>query len=194
MYEKFINIINNNNGIITAKEAEKKEISRVYLKKMTDEGVIKRIEHGIYTTEKFVYDEYYIFTLKHSNIIFSYNTALYLQNMTDRTPVRMDVTTKRSTNLSAYKDKINLYRVNDNIFDIGRCKIKTIYGNIVTAYNLERTVCDIINNRSTIDIEIANKSIRKCIKSKEFNANTMFDYAKRMKIYDKVRNYMEAII
>lgn len=194
MYENYIKIINKNNGIITAKEAEKKGISRVYLKKMTDEGFIQRIEHGIYATDKFIYDEYYIFGLKHSNIVFSYNTALYLQDMTERTPTKMDVTTKRSTNLSLYKDRINLYRVNDDILDLGKCKIKTIYGNIVTAYNLERTVCDIINNKSTIDIEIANKSIKKCIKSKSFDANKMFDYAKKMKIYEKVKNYMEAII
>lgn len=194
MYEKFINIINQNNGIITAKEAEKKGISRIYLKKMTDEGLIQRIEFGIYTTDKFIYDEYYIFELKHSNIVFSYNTALYLQDMTERTPTKMDVTTKRNTNLSAYKDKINLYRVNDEILDLGKCKIKTIYGNMVTAYNLERTVCDIINNKSTIDIEIANKSIRKCIKSQKFNANKMFEYAEKMKMYDKIKNYMEAII
>lgn len=194
MYEKFINIINQNNGIITAKEAEKKGISRVYLKKMTDEGLIQRIEFGIYTTDKFIYDEYYIFELKHSNIVFSYNTALYLQDMTERTPTKMDVTTKRNTNLSAYKNKINLYRVNDEILDLGKCKIKTIYGNMVTAYNLERTVCDIINNKSTIDIEIANKSIRKCIKSQKFNANKMFEYAEKMKMYDKIKNYMEAII
>ena len=194
MYENYIKIINQNNGIITAKDAEKNGISRVYLKKMADEGLIQRIEHGIYATENFIYDEYYIFSLKHSNIVFSYNTALYLQDMTERTPTKMDVTIKRNTNLSAYKDKINLYRVNDDILDLGKCKIKTIYGNIVTAYNLERTVCDIINNKSTIDIEIANKSIRKCIKSKEFDANKMFDYAKKMKIYDKIKNYMEAII
>lgn len=30
----------------------------------------------------------------------------------------------------------------------------------VYAYNLERTVCDIINNKTNIDIEIANKAIR----------------------------------
>lgn len=194
MYEKFINIINKNNGIITSKEAEQKGISRVYLKKMTDEGIIQRIGHGIYATDKFIYDEYYIFQLKHSNIVFSYNTALYLQNMTERTPSKMDVTTKRSTNLSSYKDKINLYRVNEDILNLGKCKIKTTYGNTVNLYNLERTVCDIINNKSNIDIEIANKAIRKCIKSKEFKANKMFEYAKKMKIYDKVKNYMEAII
>lgn len=194
MYEKFIHIINQNNSIITAKEAEQKGISRVYLKKMTDEGVIQRLEHGIYATDMFIYDEYYIFQLKHPNSIFSYNTALYLQNMTERTPFKMDVTTKRSTNLSSYRDKINLYRVNEDIINLGKCKIKTNYGNTVNSYNLERTVCDIINNKSTIDIEIANKAIKNCIKSKEFDANKMFEYAKKMKIYDKVKNYMEAII
>lgn len=194
MYEKFIDIINKNNGIITSKEAEKKGISRVYLKKMTDDGVINRIEHGIYVTDKFLYDEYYIFQLKHPNIIFSYNTSLYLQEMTERTPNKMDVTTKRSNNLSLYKDKINLYRVNEDILNLGKCQIKTPYGNIVNTYNKERTVCDIINNKSNIDIEIANKAIKRCLKSKDFDANNMFEYAEKMKIYNKVKNYMEAII
>ena len=194
MYEQYINIIDKNNGIITTKEAENKGISRMNLKKMTDEGMIQRIEHGIYITNKFIYDEYYIFDIKHSNIIFSYNTALYLHGMTERTPSKMDVTTKRNTSLSTYKEKINVHRVSDSIFNLGKIKIKTTYGNTVTAYNLERTVCDIINNKSTMDIETANKAIRKCIKSKGFNPNKMFEYAKKMKIYEKVKNYMEAII
>lgn len=161
---------------------------------MADEGFIKRLERGIYTTDKFIYDEFFIFQLKHANIIYSYNTALYLHNMTDRIPFKMDVTTKRNLNLSLYKDKINLYRVNNNIFNLGKYKIETQYGNTVISYNLERTVCDIINNKSNIDIEIANKAIRRCIKNKNFNVNKMFDYAKKMKIYDKVKSYMEAII
>jgi len=60
MYEKYINIINKNNGVITAKEAENKGISRMHLKKMTDEGVIERIEYGVYATDEFLYDEYYL--------------------------------------------------------------------------------------------------------------------------------------
>lgn len=194
MYEKIINLINENNGIITAKEAENQGISRVHLKKMTDEGIIERIEHGIYVTNKFIYDEYYIFQIRHPNAIFSYNTALYLYGMTERTPSKMDITTKRFTNLSSLKGKVNLYRVSENVFELGKCQVKTAYGNTVNVYNLERTVCDIINNRSTIDIETANKAIKKCIKSENFSANKMFEYAKKMKVYDKVKNYMEAII
>lgn len=194
MYEKFINIINRNNGIMTAKDAENKGISRTMLKKMKDNGYIERIDYGVYATDKFIDDEYYLFQLKHKNIVFSYNTALYFQNMTERTPFKMDVTTKRNTNLTSYKDKINLYRVNETILNLGKIKVVTPFGNSVYAYNLERTVCDIINNKTNIDIETANKAIRNCIKSKEFNANKMFEYAKKMKIYEKIKNYMEAII
>ena len=58
----------------------------------------------------------------------------------------------------------------------------------VKTYNLERTVCDIIKDKDSLDIEIRNKAIKNCIKSKEFNANKMFEYAKKMKIYEKVKN------
>jgi len=56
------------------------------------------------------------------------------------------------------------------------------------------TIVDIISNRNIIEIELANKIIRKCIKEKDFNVNLMFEYAKKLKAYDKVKNYMEAII
>lgn len=194
MYEKYLNIINEVNGVITAKKAGKMGISRATLKDMTDKGIIRRVEYGVYATDKFIYDEYYLFQLKHPNVIFSYNTALYLQNMTERTPTKMDITTRSNNNLSRYKNKINLYRVNDSILNLGKIKVKTICGNEVNSYNLERTVCDIINNKANIDIEIANKAIKRCIKTKNFDANKMFDYAKKLKIYNKVKDYMEAII
>ena len=60
MYEKYINEINKNNGIITSKEAQKRGISRTNLKKMTDNNLLNRIEYGIYVTDKFIYDEFYI--------------------------------------------------------------------------------------------------------------------------------------
>ncbi len=194
MYDNFLEIINKNGGVITSKEAENNGISRTMLKKMNDTNYIKRIEYGIYATDEFIYDEYYIFQLKHKNSIFSHNTSLYFQGLTERTPSKMDVTVKRNINLSTLKDRINLYRVNENILNLGKMQLKTPYNHIVTSYNKERTVCDIINSKFNLDIEIANKSIRNCIKCKDFNANEMFEYAKKMKIYEKVKNYMEAII
>lgn len=194
MYDTFLKIINKKGGVITSKEAVNNGISRTMLKKMNDTNYIKRIEYGIYATDDFIYDEYYIFQLKHKDSIFSHNTSLYFQEMTERTPSKMDITVKKSTHLSSLEDKINLYRVNESILGLGKIQIKTPYNHIVTAYNKERTVCDLINNKSDLDIELVNKSIRNCIKSKDFNANEMLEYSKKMKIYEKVKNYMEAIL
>ena len=194
MYNKILKIMKNNNELITSKQLEEKGISRVYLSNMEKEGIIERIDRGIYVTKDYKYDEYYLFQLKYPKTIFSYNTALYFYEMTERTPIKMDVTIYREYNPHRFKDFVNVYKVNKEIFNLGVIDKKTPQGMKVKAYNLERTVCDIIKDRDSIDIEIRNKAIRKCIKSKEFNASKMFEYAKKMNIYDKVKNYMEAII
>lgn len=194
MYEKHIEIINSNGGIITSKDAKKKGISRTILSQMVKDNVLERIDRGIYATEQFIYDELYIFQIKHSNIIYSYNTALYLLRKTERTPEKMDITTTRNNSLGYCKDVANIHRVNDEIIDLGKIKVTTNTGKEVFSYNIEKTIVDIIANRNAMSIELSNKIIRNCIKEKSFNANLMFEYAKKMKVYDKVKNYMEAII
>ena len=194
MYKKILKIMKNNNEIITPVQLEEKGISRVYLSKMHEEGIIERIERGVYVTKDFKYDEYYLFQLKYPKAIFSYNTALYFYQMTERTPIKMDVTVYREYNPHRFKDLVNVYKVSKELYDLGVIEKKSPQGMKVKTYNLERTVCDIIKDKDSIDIEIRNKAIKKVIKSKEFNASKMFEYAKRMNIYDKVKNYMEAII
>ena len=194
MYKKILKIMKKNNELITPAQLEEKGISRVYLSKMQEEGIIERIERGIYVTKDFKYDEYYLFQLKYPKAIFSYNTALYFYEMTERTPIKMDVTVYREYNPHRFKDFVNVYKVSKELYDLGVIEKKSPQGMKVKTYNLERTVCDIIKDKDSIDIEIRNKAIKKVIKSKEFNASKMFEYAKKMNIYDKVKNYMEAII
>ena len=194
MINKILKIMKKNNEIITPSQLEKKGISRVYLSRMEREGIIEKIDRGIYVTKDFKYDEYYLFQLKYPKAVFSYNTALYFYEMTERTPIKMDVTVYREYNPHRFKDFVNVYKISKELYNLGVTEKKSPQGMKVKTYNLERTVCDIIKNKDSIDIEIINKAIKKAIKSKEFNASKMFEYAKKMNIYDKVKNYMEAII
>lgn len=194
MINKILKIMKKNNEIITPAQLEEKGISRVYLSRMEEEGIIERIDRGIYVTKDFKYDEYYLFQLKYPKAIFSYNTALYFYEMTERTPIKMDVTVYREYNPHRFKDLVNVYKISKELYELGIVEKKSPQGMKVRTYNLERTICDIIKDKDSIDIEIRNKAIKKAIKSKEFNASKMFEYAKKMNIYDKVKNYMEAII
>ncbi len=194
MIDRILKIMKESNEIITPAQLEKKGISRVYLSKMEKEGIIEKIDRGIYVTENFKYDEYYLFQLKYPKAIFSHNTALYFYEMTERTPIKMDVTVYREYNPHRFKDLVNVYKISKELYDLGVTEKKSPQGMKVKIYNLERTVCDIIKDKDCLDIEIRNKAIKKAIRSKEFNASKMFEYAKKMNIYDKVKNYMEAII
>lgn len=194
MIGKILKIMEKNNEIITPAQLEKNGISRIYLSKMEKEGIIERIERGIYVTKKFKYDEYYLFQLRYPKTIFSHNTALYFYGMTERTPIKMDVTVYREYNPHRFKNFANVYKINRELYDMGVVKKESPQGMLVKTYNLERTVCDIIKDKNSLEIEIRNKAIKKCIKSKEFDASKMFDYAKKMNVYDKVKSHMEAII
>lgn len=194
MYKKYVEIINSNGSIITSKDANKKGISRTILSKMVKDEAIERIGYGIYATNKFIYDELFIFQMKHPNTVFSFNTALYLLNKTERTPEKIDITTTRNNSLGYCKNIANIHRVNNEMINIGKIKVLTNTGKEVYSYNIERTIVDLISDRNSMEIDLANKIIRKCIKDKDFNVNNMFQYAKKMKVYDKVKNYMEAII
>lgn len=194
MINKVLKIMKNNKGIITSSQIESYGIPRVYLSQMVEKNIIERIERGIYVTKDYKYDEYYLFQLRYPKTVFSYNTALYFYEMTERTPIKMDVSISKNYNPHRFKDIVNVYRINDELFELGIVYKKSPQGMKVRTYNLERTICDIIKDKDSIDIEIRNKAIKKAIKSKEFNASKMFEYAKKMNIYDKVKNYMEAII
>ena len=69
--------------------------------------------------------------------------------------------------------------------------INTIFGNPVYAYNLERTVCDLIKNRKKVESELFSKTIQVYIKSRDKNMNTLIKYAEKMGIIDKVQEIME---
>jgi len=194
MENKILNIIKKYNGIITPMQLERNGISRTYLSKMLKNGSIDKIDRGIYVTKDFKYDEFYLFQLKYPKTVFSYNSALYLHGMTERTPIKIDVSISKNYNPYRFKDIANVHRISEEIYKLGIEEKVTPQDMTVKTYNLERTVCDIIKDKDSLDIETRNKAIKNCIKNKKFDANKMFDYAKKMKIYDKVKDYMEAII
>lgn len=194
MINKVLEIMYANKGIITSSQIENYGIPRIYLSKMVEKNIIQRIDRGIYVTNDYKYDEYHLFQLKYPKTVFSYNTALYFYGMTERTPIKMDISISKNYNPHRFKEIVNVYRINDELFELGIINKVSPQGMNVRVYNLERTICDIIKDKDSIDIEIRNKAIKKAIKSKGFNASKMFEYAKKMNIYNKVKDYMEAII
>ena len=64
----------------------------------------------------------------------------------------------------------------------------------IKVYDVERNICDIIKNKNKMDIEIFTQALKEYANSSDKNLNKLMRYAKKLKIENKVREYMEVIL
>lgn len=194
-FEKILNIMETNGGYITTKELNKNNINRYFLTKMIERKQIIRISRGYYGLADYEADEYYKIISMSEKAVFSMNTALYLHNLSDRTPLTFDVTVPYYYGGSLRNNKnINLYFVKSSIIDLGKIEMTSPLGMKIKVYDKERTICDIVKNRKNMDMEIFSKAIKNYLKSDNKNLNKLMKYAKALKIDKKMKEYVEVIL
>lgn len=191
--KKIIKHLKDNNGIITTQYCKEEGIPRIYLTRLMRENVLTRIDRGIYSSNVSNHDDYFFFQHRYKKVVFSYETALYLHGLTDKIPQVMEVSVPYSYKINDVPNNVRVYYVKNEIFQMGVCNVRTSFGNEVRAYNMERIVCDFIQNRNDVDPEIFIKTIRIFATSKKYDLETLYDYARRMRIIEKVRNTLELI-
>lgn len=182
------------NGYLTTKDVTNNNIPRTYLTKLVKENKIERVSRGIYIKKNELTDEFIILQSKSKNAIYSNATALYLYGLSNRIPIKYDITINSGYNGSLQKnDDVNLFYIKKELLNLGVTNYKLSSGNIIKVYDLDKTICDIIKNKKKIDAELFNKAIREYFYSKEKNTLKLYEYAKKMNIYDKVRNTFEVL-
>ena len=137
-----------NNSFITTKQAESMGISRHILSLMAKEEKIKRVKQGIYTKNDKELDIYYLLSLNTNKVIFSYETALFLNNYISKEPKNIHITVPQGYNVNRIKNKadnITFHYVNINNFEDSKINIITKQNNEVKVYSLEKTCLEIYN-------------------------------------------------
>lgn len=180
-----------NNGYIKTKDFEKLGISRPSIQRYIDKQIIRKVSRGLYIDNNLIEDEFYILQQKFSNIVFSYNTACYLLNLSDRAPYKLEVTTLNHNNIS---EDLQIHYIAKDKFDIGITEIESPYGNPIKIYNAERCICDLLKNKNEVDIELYNKIIRNYFKQANRDLITLEEYSKIFNIHGKFENIMEVLI
>lgn len=182
------------NGYLTTKDAVEHDIPRIYLSRLVQERVIERVGRGVYIKSNEIPDDMVILQKKSKNAIYSHMTALYLYGLSNRIPIKYDITVNQGYNgkLQA-ENNVNLFYIKRNLLELGLTSYNLSSGYKIKIYNLERTICDIIKNKNRLDQEIVNKAIREYFYNKNKNILKLYEYAKKLKIYDKVRNTFEVL-
>lgn len=189
--EKIKKFLKNNHGYVTTSDFLDIGINKPSIKKFVEEGIIEKISHGLYMDVNIFKDEYYILQKKYPAAVFSYNTALFILNLTNRTPNVIDVTVPRDKKV---RGNYNVHRVSKNYYEIGIINVISPLGNPIKVYNAERCICDMLRSNDEFDLELQNRILNYYWNSENKDINLLLEYAKIFNIYDKVNTIVEVMM
>lgn len=184
-----------NNGMVTSRMVQEKGIARQYLKQLVDKGQLERITRGIYLLPHAWEDELEQIQLRFKKGIYSRETALFLHDLTDRTPIMYTMTFPSDYNLTTVKKEgILATRNKKEFYDQGIEEVLSPAGNIVKTYSVEKTLCDILRPRSGVEIGVIAEAFKRYATRADKNILLLSEYSKMMKVEEKVRAYLEVLL
>lgn len=194
-FELLDELVEKGNGYLLTYQVLKNGISKPTLADYVNKRNMERVAQGVYLAEDAWKDELYILHLSNSRIIFSHETALFLHGLMEREPKDISVTVRAGYNASHLRKKgIRVYQVKPEIENLGVLDIQTGFGNTVRAYDMERTICDVIRYKEAMDVQVFQYAMKEYMGSTNKNLNHLMTYAKKLHIESAVRTYTEVML
>lgn len=193
--EQIEELLKQNNGTILTADLDKWHIPRYYLAMLVADGKLERVNRGIYISSDSIEDVMFSMQRKYSKLVYSHETALFMHDLTDRTPIVYSATVP-----SGYKivknisDRSKIYYIKKELYNKGMINGSTIFGNTVKVYNIERTICDIVRSRNRIDIQILTDALKRYARLKPPDYLLLMEYARKFHIEKIIRTYLQVLI
>jgi hypothetical protein len=89
---------------------------------------------------------------------------------------------------------MEFFYVKPELHNLGKITVLSPYGKEIVAYDMERTICDLVRSKNRMDIQVFTDALKRYSKCKDKDLNTLIKYAPKFKIDLKVREYMEVLI
>lgn len=183
------------NGFLTTAQIETLGFSRMTLSLYVKEGLLERIGHGVYALPDKARDDMFLLALNNSKIIFSHDTALFLNGLANRTPFIHSVTIPKNASLSPMvRSQCVCFYVKPELHLLGRIERKTTFGNTIACYNIERTLCDMLKDRRRCDEETVLNAVKSYAGYAEKDLTLLADYAEKLNVQSKIRRYLEVLL
>lgn len=194
MYE--ITRLAQNHDFLTPSIAEKSGISKYKFYKYVHENGLEQISRGIYSFGDNWVDELFVLHQRCPNAVFSHDEAFYYHNLTDREPLTPTFTVYSGYNAHRLRadGSYKIYTIKKELLDVGKIIVKDNCGNDIPMYDLERTVCDLIRSRSSIEMQEFNSVLKTYVTRKDKNLNRLMEYAKLFRVDNVIRRYMEVLL
>ena len=138
----------------------------------------------------------YVLHQRCPNAVFSHDEAFYYHGLTDREPFvhTFTVYSGYNTHRLTADGSCKAYTVKKELLDVGKIIVRDNSGNMIPMYDLERTICDLMRSRSSIEVQDFNSALKAYVSRKDKNLNRLMEYAKLFRVDNVIRRYMGVLL
>ena len=178
-------------GVVRTSDAVDAGLSRVTLANMVKSGKLERVAHGIYIRQGDLCDEMYVLALRSDRIVFSHETALWLNGLSDRVPIQYHVTVPTGAPLGAeLRGDCICHYVDKRLQGLGICSKKTAFGHMVQCYDAERTICDVVRDENRVGIEALVSGLKAYAERSDKDVLRLMEMARTFSVEKEISRYM----
>lgn len=188
-------LVEGNSGFLKVSDAVESGISRTYISEYIKKRNMERVADGLYQSQDAWPDGMYVIQFRYPQAVFSHETALYLLGFAERAPVKHSLTLKAGASTSRLsKQGIKVYKVKTELFKLGLSEAASHTGHWLRVYNIERTICDLVRNRSSVEIQDIQTALKEYTRRKDKNIPLLVNYAEAFSVDKIVLQYLEVLL
>jgi predicted transcriptional regulator of viral defense system len=183
--------------LVRSREIEAMGISREYLRKLHEQGVVQRITYGLYSLPDSELTEHRTTAEACKRVphgVVCLLSALRFHDLTTQLPFEIWMAIDRK----AWRPRENsiplrIVRFSGPALEAGVKEYK-IEGVKVQVYNVAKTVADCFKYRNKIGLDVAMEALREGWRERRFTMDELWRYSKICRVTNVMRPYLEMLV
>ncbi len=193
--QAILRLVQQHGGTVTTRMVTARGLPRGSLKYLESQGALIKVSRGVYTLPEAFDDELLALQSRYTRGIYARETALYLCDLSDRTPHRYHMVFPETYNISSPKrELIDCCTQNNKLYPAGITSMSTPLGNSIRAYCAERTLCDILRPINRVDIQIITDAFKRYMQQPSRDIAQLAHYASLLRVERRVQAYLEVLL
>ena len=182
-------------GAIEVADVLSKNVSKFELYRFIHENGYEKVGPGMYVAPDTFADELMVLSKRCPNGVISHDEALYYYGLIDREPASHTITVYSGYNTARLnKAGYKTYYVKKELLDLGKTEVISNCGNAIPMYDLERTMVDLIRNRSQFEAQDFNAALKSYAARRDKDLNKLSQYAEQFRVGKVLRIYMGVLL
>ena len=184
-------------GIIRACDLKERNISRNYLYKLCQEGILERTAKGLYILSNSLITEHRSLielTKQIPKAVICLISALSFHQLTTQLPSDVWIALPKGS----WKPKIAYPPLNVSLFSnssyLYGIEEHNVCNNIIKVYSVAKTIADCFKFRNKVCLDVAIESLQEGLFNKKVSINELVEAAEVNRVLNVMKPYLEALV